>query len=305
MSHKLKIGSLLAPVAVAVAAALAPTTASANAVAQAYLNLYDFGFNATSGSYSVLAFTDSGDVSASINGGAAATDDFNGSGTFTLNKSVGPDAGSYAPLTALSGVPTQNYVASYSFLNGGNPATYDVVAAVDNVVSLVPTGVGTAQSNTNLTATFLIAVNTDAIFNLAFSADAFYRTMLDPFGVSGSANAAYSWNITVKNSTNQTVFYWAPDGSVDSDIIGGTELSDDFSLTQGAGINFGGFDFSSLDNGDFEATTNTFGAGLYSLTINHKSNADATLIPEPSALALTALGLFAAGFVGRRRRKES
>ena len=304
MSPSFKIRSLLAPAAFVAVAALAPTTASADAVAQAYLDLTNFGLT-TTGVYTVGAYTDSGDVSASINGGVAATAAFNATGAFTLNQSVGPNAGSYAPLTALVGAPTQNYVGSYSFLNGGNPATSGVQAAVDDTVSLHPGGVGTAQSNTNLTATFLIDVlSPGAVFTVAFDANAFWRTMLSPFGASGTSNAAYSWDILVRDASGAQVFYWAPDGAVNTSIFGGTENADGFDLSQGAGINFGGFDFSHADSGRFSATTNPFVAGIYSLTIQHNANADATMrVPEPDALSLLALGLLGLGFIARRRNQ--
>lgn len=305
MSLNIKLKSLLAPVAAAVVTALAPTVASADAVAQAYLNITNFGISADQ-AFSVLAFTDSGDVSASINGGAPAAGGFNGQGGFTLNKSVGPDAVSYTPLIALTGAPSQNYVGSYSFLNGGDPLAGTVQAAVDNTVSLHPGGTGTAQSNVNLTATFLLSVaSNNTVFSLDFDADAFLRTMLDPFGASGSANAKYDWDITVRNfATGAEVFYWAPDGSLSGNITGGTETVDDFDLSQASGINFGGADFQFTDNGSFAAKTNPFATGVYALTINHKSNADADLnVPEPSALALAGLALLAVGFVSRGRRR--
>lgn len=305
MTPSFKIKSLLAPVAFAAAAALSPTIASADAVAQAYLDITSFTLAGTGGAFTVLVFTDSGDVSASINGGTAATDSFNGTGTFTLNESVGPDAASYSPTTALVGAPTQNYVGSYSFLDGGDPlSATGAQATVDNTVSLTPGGTGTAQSNVNLTSTFLIDVSDPGtIFTVAFDADAFYRTMLAPFGSSGTANAAYSWTINVLDSGGNTVFDWSPDGLAGG-IIGGTEVSDVFDLSQGAGINFGGLNFFKSNTGSFEAKTDAFSAGLYSLTIQHNANADATLrVPEPGALSLLALGLLGLGFVSRRRNQ--
>ena len=86
------------------------------------------------------------------------TDTFNALGGFTLKNSVGTDAVSYLPMTPLAGAPAGNYVGSYSHLNGGDPVVGDVIANVDNTVSLTPGGTGTAQSNVNLNATFLLEV---------------------------------------------------------------------------------------------------------------------------------------------------
>ena len=142
-------------------------------------------------------------------------------------------------------------------------------------------------------------------FDLSFDATSFLRAMLAPFGEIGSANAAFSWIITVADSLGSTVFSWEPDGAVNTNIIGGTETSDGFDLSQSTNVNLGGFDFPAVKSnaGSFLATTDFFDPGLYVLTIDHKSNADATLrIPEPGALSLVALGLFGMGMVARRRK---
>lgn len=310
MLPNIKIKSLLAPAAIAVAAALSPTTASADAVAQSILSISDFRITADGG-YQVITFSDSGDVSASINGGAAATDSanlVNNSSGFTLNQAVGPNAGSYSPLTPLTVSPTTNYVGSYSTLGAGDPLVAPVsLVAVDNTVSLTPGGSGTAQSNVNLTATYTIDVEAGTIFTVSFDADGYLRTMLDPFLAIGSSNASYTWEIIVTDLfTNLEVFSWSPDGSAAAGgIVGGTEAADAFDLNDASALNVGGFNLHRTGTGYFEASSNPFADGIYTLTINHLSNADATLrVPEPNALSLAALGLFGLGFIARRRRQK-
>jgi hypothetical protein len=77
------------------------------------------------------------------------------------------------------------------------------------------------------------------------------------------------------------------------------EYADAFSMTNNIGL---------LDVGDaalinalgaFEAEL-TLGAGSYTFTISHNTNADAQVIPEPGTLALLGAGLVG---LGVRRRK--
>jgi hypothetical protein len=284
-------------------------SAHADAVAQSYLFLSNFTFG-SSGAVTVLNATDSGDVSASINGGAASTDSYNspsGGADFTLQTQVGPDAGMYSPGTAITGSPTGNYVGSYASVTGGDPFEGNVIAAVDNTVSLTPGGSGTAQSNTNLAATFQLSVAEGTTLSVSFDADAFLRAYLDPAFTPGSANASYRWDISVRNAAGALVFQWSPDGMAGG-ITGGTESADAFDLTDERGITLGGFDFTTGElSGFFSAMTNPLAAGLYSVNITHLSNADAEIVvevPEPGALSLAALGLLGVGFASRRRKQR-
>lgn len=308
-----KLQSMLMPVAMAAAAMAAPGIANAAAVAQSYLYVNNFTFTqAPGGSVSVVTATDSGDVSASLNG-VTQTDTFNSgtsAGNFTLQKQVGPNAGSYSPGVAITKptFPALNYAGSYSSVSG-DPFAGNVVAGVDNTVVLNPGGAGTSQSNTNLAANFTLSVGAGTVLGVNFDADGFLRAALDPLLAPGGANASFRWDISLRDSGGALVFQWAPDGLVGSGVgvIGGTETADAFDMTDERAVTLGGLDFTTgVLSGAFAATTNSLAAGLYQLNITHLGNADASMnIPEPGALALVALALVGLGVTTRRKQSGS
>ena len=301
-----KLRAALAPLGVAIAAAVAPGLAQADAVAQSYLFLNNFRFT-TSQPLTILSAADSGDVSASLNGAPPSTATANPAlyTGFTLNQSQG--AG-YMPGTAILGAPTSEHVGSYSRLSAGDPFLAGVQAQVDNTVSLVGSGTGSAQSNAQLGASFTLGVfNPGTVLGVSFDAEGFLRAMLNPFGANpANASAAYNWRIQLRNSAGAQIFSWAPDGVLGSGITGGIETADAFDLNDNIGLTFAGFNLTTgVRTGAFAAQTFALGAGTYFLDLRHDSSADATInvVPEPGALSLAGLALIAMGVATTRRRK--
>ncbi len=295
-----------APVAVAVVAVFGPGVAHADAVAQAYLYLSNITI-APAGGISNVTGTDSGDVSASINGGAPATATANPAlfQGFNLQQAVGPNAGSYAPGVAILGAPTGTYVGSSAVINDGNPFFGTAAASTDDTVSLKPSGIGTSFSNTGLLASYDFGVASGTKLTFSFNAAAFLRAFLDPAGVLGSsARASNSWSLTLALlGGTGNVFSWTPDGG-SGGITGGTENFDPFSINTNVAATANFFsDTTGVQNGFFSATSNDLAAGTYRVSIAHISTADATIlaVPEPTALSLVGLALLGAGVASRRR----
>jgi PEP-CTERM motif len=299
------LSAALAPIAVAVATIVSPGIARADAIAQSYLYLKNITI-APAGGISNVSGTDSGDVSASLNGAAPTTDNANPALFTGFNLNVSQGAGPYAPGVALTGSPTTTVVGSSAIINNGSPFLGNAEASTDDTVSLLPGGVGTSFSNTGLQATYNFAVSAGTKLTFSFDADAFLRAFLDPAGVIGSsAQASYSWSITV-DGPNGYLFSWSPDGIVNT-ITGGTENLDAFDMTDTkSALPAFPETTTGLKSGSFSATTNDLAAGNYQVNIRHASFADAQLlVPEPSALALAGVALLGAGIAGRRGRSKA
>jgi len=286
--------------AAAALAILAPGMAQADAIAQAILTVSNFSLAPGAGIQITNAAT-SGDVSASLNGAPATTQASNTNGLFTLNVSQG--AG-YNPLVPIPGpaTPTSTYTGSYAAQNG-SVLFGTGTAEVDNTVSLFPAGVGSAQSNVNLAASFNVNVTTASAINFSFDATGFLRAYLGlDAGQSGSARAAYQWNVSIVDENDDEVFFWEPNGSVGG-ITGGTETADAFDMTANRSRLQDGNAQIGVFSGSFAAFTNTLAVGSYTLNIDHNARSDAQVVPEPGALSLVGLALFGLAAVSRRRQK--
>jgi hypothetical protein len=292
----------------ALIAALAPGLAQADAVAQSILKISGLTFKIGDGaagagspitlgtdlsitqnslSFDTLAVLNAGaDIGVAVAGGKTAK--------------IGPAAGSYAPGTVIAGAPTGTFVGSHSSQTGDALAA-GATALTDNTVSLKPTGVGTAQGNVNLNVKYdLHVAAAGSKLEIRFDAEKWLRAYLD---IPGVANASMGWTISLKDSTNITIFEWTPNGQAGG-IAGGIEYADPFSLTQTISQLGVGNTTVGPSIGSFEAETFALAAGTYTLAINHTGNTNASALPEPGSIALLSVALFGAGFAARRRAKK-
>lgn len=294
---------------VAIAAGLLPMSAQADAVAQSILNVSNFHFAAGNGAGraadgSLLAFlapgasaTTTADTVAKLNG---AVD--NGSAIAGGEQSAVGNFGSYTPGVQLLGAPIATYAAATA-AQTGNALLNNANADTDGVVSLKPTGDGSTQGNVNLNGQFTISLTAATAIEIAFDAKAFLRAMQDK-GPPWFATAAYSWVMTIVDSTGNEVFKWSPDGQLNSGIVGGTEYADGFSLNDSRSKTTIGDFVVTRNLAAFEAETGTLAAGDYEVSLRQTSTADARLLPEPGSLALFGIALAGAAAAGRRRQRK-
>lgn len=180
----------------------------------------------------------------------------------------------------------------------GNVFTAGAAALTrSDAYALGPTNEGNANSTiaNSVLASYEINVAADSQLQFQLDADGFLRSLVtaDLFGSSSNANASISFSIDVSDSNGVNVLHWAPN-----------ELNRGVSAVGVATFNDvgGAFSYDDLSSG----LTGIL-AGTYNVTIQQKStareNASAVAVPEPSIIALLAVGLIGFGFTSRRAKK--
>jgi hypothetical protein len=320
-SWKKGLFAVAASVVIAMPMLAAPQAQAQEAGGIAYLELNDVSFTWASDGDTV-EFND-----VNIGSSAANTGD-----TEATLVSVGSDSdtdstlisagGSVDPLRSCVGdcasAPTENsqtvttglvgtsYSSSDAFLAGstididglGVTAGATAVARADSQLNTTDTS--SANSNVGTTTQFSFSVDADRagdalVFNYDFVTRLYAELSPDAGGAS-SVLVAVNWTISITDQFGNVYMSESP-------IL--------LNQTRSVGDLFGGpIDFTASADGQtitslaLEQTVNGVTA-IYTLTIRHNANLDATLvtIPEPGALALFALGLIALSAVGWRSRK--
>ena len=305
-------GKLVAGLSFAVLCTV-PGAASADAVAQAILAVT--GFKITTGAVNPTGSVSGlGEVNVGLNGVSASTGPVTGP-NYSAELSLG--AG-YVANSKILGAPTGTFVGGKTDVAGNaivNAGGTGAAALSDSTVSISPQGFGNAATITGTTFDWTFTLTQSALIDIAFDADLFLRSFLSgsPILVTippASATANSNWSVSIDGTAGR-LFNWAPDGTTGAltgvnNLIGGTVTASAFSLNTGVTASrLLPTPLVTNSFGSFAARTNLIGPGDYTLTINHKTDANARVsVPEPGSLALVGLSLLGLAGIGHRRAKR-
>ena len=199
-----------------------------------------------------------------------------------------------------------------------------------NAAETFLTGNGSADASGRNGSTTALAVNfvvgeAGATLAFQFQALPFMQLYLDAVaGTGSSATTNMALTFSVIDENGQIVFNWAPDGSLGSGIVGGSELADAASLntgyaqtplTGGSVLTYdpsgcgapAGTGTDTSCGGQFGAVTDKLVAGSYTLVLNMLDSSElvyvptAAQVPLPGTLPLLAAGLAMLARLARRR----
>ena len=208
----------------------------------------------------------------------------------------------------------------------GSTSTHTV-----NAAETFLTGGGSADAAGRNGSTTAMAVNfvvgePGATLAFEFQALPFMQLYLDAMAGTGSAaSTSMALTFSIIDEGGQIVFNWAPDGSLGSGILGGSELADDANLNTGyaqtpltSGSMFTydpsgcgtptGTGIGTTCGGQYGAVTDNLVAGNYTLVLNMLNSSELAYVPSavpvplPNTLLLLALGLAMLTLTQRRRR---
>ena len=201
-----------------------------------------------------------------------------------------------------------------------------------NAAETFLTGRGSADASGSNGSSTALAINfvvgqTGATLAFDFQALPFMQLYLDALAGTGSAATTnLAMTFTIIDEKGQIVFKWAPDGSLSSGILGGTELADAASLntayaqtppTSGSVFTYDpsgcgaptGTGTGTTCGGHYGAVTDKLVAGNYTLMLNMLNSSELTYVPGvtpvalPGTLPLLAAGLAALASLAPRRRR--
>lgn len=259
----------------------------------------------------ILNFNNTSNTQADLNeSGLSDSGSASTSGNIDLYSCVGDCVAAPADNSFTTSYPpfATAYAVSDSELTGSILTPGGANASLLNEVNLGVEEDGSGQANVGVTAAFTFqynGANTNITVDFTAIASLYAELSSDVKIPGSSADADYTWEIKIQDLTNGGDFLvWNPDGTQNNNITGGSENADSVNLQDSVSSLLPGFIDSDGGSGFMSATSanQLISGNQYQLIITHTSTADATLIAEPSALALLGAGLLALGFAGKRRK---
>lgn len=295
--------------------------AQAGALATSVLTMSNFLLNYANGlavdPTSITSNSNGTTVSAQLNNSAGVT---NAPNVNSTNYTVTAEQGStpanittFPLISATPTAPTTTFAAGVASASGNPLVSPGAVVQNASYISLAGQGSGNVSNATNaLNVTFTVTAAGDLQFS--FDTSLYRENFLSAGASAGSqARTASSFTFNILDNTNTPVFQWSPAGAA----VGGTSTATvNVPLTQTSHISSSGVSYAYYINSSNQFVNGTAGSpilgsftadvalnpGTYTLTGTMTTNASASYIPEPGALALMGIGLL--GLVVGQRRKS-
>lgn len=289
--------------------------ANAGVLASTTFNITNFLLSNNGGAtlaltdFTALVATNNGGVEASLTGFGSAGTTFNlpitDPNTDLTRACVGTCGLAPAEnnFTVLTPPPVGQFSNADQQLTGSaldlGAGTTGANARVRSDVSLTGEGVGSANADVGLNATFIFSLVSDIIIGVDFNAAVDLRSFTDVGTVfPGNAQTSTALEIVLTRlSDGADIFTFNDNAASDT---GNCTLGIGRTLNRNAPFN--GLSSYSC-SGSYSALTPLLTAGTtYQLSIRQNVNADASFVPEPGVLSMLGLGLLGMGAALRKRK---